>query len=227
MLPATWADLDGFGLYILTWQRTGKGTEGTHFKDLGGLVVFLRAGMLVWVAGIEAWWCHMATYVWVNISWWHQAITWTSVDLYSKVFCGIHLRATSQKYLWQLISKTGCDMFGAYTFDTHRKIKTDSGKDYVIWVIHYHYYHHGYCYGHHHHHHHHYLFIYKWDISVFFILWNLKAVPVQYGSICLHPRRLLHWLWVSGRDYTGIQVYYMDVMLGGTSLISLASPLVS
>ena len=28
---------------------------------------------------------------------WHQAITWTDVDLSSNAFCGIHLRATSQE----------------------------------------------------------------------------------------------------------------------------------
>ena len=39
-------------------------------------------------------WHHMVTYIWVNIGsgngllpWWHQAITWTNVELLSKVFC--------------------------------------------------------------------------------------------------------------------------------------------
>ena len=37
--------------------------------------------------------------IWVNIAWWHQAITWTNVDLSSKVSCGIHPRIISQKML--------------------------------------------------------------------------------------------------------------------------------
>ena len=37
---------------------------------------------------------HWLTY-WL-VTWKHQAITWTNVDLSSKVFCGIHLRAISQ-----------------------------------------------------------------------------------------------------------------------------------
>ena len=35
------------------------------------------------------------------VAWWHQAITWTNVDLSWKVFCGIHRRANSHvKCLW-------------------------------------------------------------------------------------------------------------------------------
>ena len=33
----------------------------------------------------------------------NQAITWTNVDLSSKVFCGIHLRGISQEVLMNLI----------------------------------------------------------------------------------------------------------------------------
>ena len=33
----------------------------------------------------------------------HQAITWTNIDLSSKVFCGIHLGAISQKVYMNLI----------------------------------------------------------------------------------------------------------------------------
>ena len=33
------------------------------------------------------------------IAWWHQAITWTNVNLPSEVFCGIHLRASSQVHM--------------------------------------------------------------------------------------------------------------------------------
>ena len=36
------------------------------------------------------------------VAWWHQAITWTKVDLSSKVVCGIHLRAIQQKVLMNL-----------------------------------------------------------------------------------------------------------------------------
>ena len=36
-------------------------------------------------------------------AWWHQAITWTHVDLTSEVFHGIHLRAISQEALMNLI----------------------------------------------------------------------------------------------------------------------------
>ena len=35
------------------------------------------------------------------VAWWHQAITWTSVDL-SKMFCGIHVSAISQDLLKKL-----------------------------------------------------------------------------------------------------------------------------
>ena len=38
-----------------------------------------------------------------HIAWRHQAITWTNVDLSSKMFCGIHLKAISQEELMSLI----------------------------------------------------------------------------------------------------------------------------
>ena len=37
-------------------------------------------------------WCR-----WWLVAWWHQAITWTNVDLSSKVFYGIHLSIISQE----------------------------------------------------------------------------------------------------------------------------------
>ena len=37
--------------------------------------------------------------------WWHQAITWTSVDFPSKVFCFIHLKVVLQNVLKMLIHK--------------------------------------------------------------------------------------------------------------------------
>ena len=37
------------------------------------------------------------------MAWHHQAIAWTNVDLLSKVFCGIQLRAISQEVLMNLI----------------------------------------------------------------------------------------------------------------------------
>ena len=47
--------------------------------------------------------CRVMPYILVNIGsangWRHQAITWTNVDLSSKVFCGIHLRSISQEVL--------------------------------------------------------------------------------------------------------------------------------
>ena len=36
------------------------------------------------------------------VAWQYQAITWTNVDLSSKVFCGIHLGAISQEVLMNL-----------------------------------------------------------------------------------------------------------------------------
>ena len=48
----------------------------------------------------------MVTYILINIdsgAWWQQAITYANVDLSSKVFCGIHLRAISQEELLNLI----------------------------------------------------------------------------------------------------------------------------
>ena len=50
---------------------------------------------------------------------WHQAITWTNVDL-SKVFCGNHLEAMLQEELMKLI----CNMFKDYNF----KITTTSPR---------------------------------------------------------------------------------------------------
>ena len=44
--------------------------------------------------------CHV-TYIWVSID---SGNGWTSVDLSSKMFCGIHLRAISQEVLMNLIS---------------------------------------------------------------------------------------------------------------------------
>ena len=43
---------------------------------------------------------------------WRQAITWTNVDLSSKVFYGIHQRATLQELLQNLVS----NVFRDYTF---------------------------------------------------------------------------------------------------------------
>ena len=37
------------------------------------------------------------------VVWRHQAITWTNVDLSSKMFCGIHLRVISPGVLTNLI----------------------------------------------------------------------------------------------------------------------------
>ena len=41
--------------------------------------------------------------IYLGQHWWHQAITWIDVDLSSKVFCGIHLRAISQEVLMNMI----------------------------------------------------------------------------------------------------------------------------
>ena len=44
------------------------------------------------------------------VAWQYQAITWTNVDLWSKVFCGIHLRAFSQEVLMNLIHNMCLDI---------------------------------------------------------------------------------------------------------------------
>ena len=51
----------------------------------------LTCGLVMLYAGIEL--CkHWLRYC--LVAWWHQAITWSNVDL-SKMLCGIHLRAIS------------------------------------------------------------------------------------------------------------------------------------
>ena len=60
-------------------------------------------------------------------AWWHQAITWTNIVLSSKVFCGIHLRATLQEHVMTLIH----NMCLAIIVLTHRPL----GDLKEIWVI--------------------------------------------------------------------------------------------
>ena len=40
------------------------------------------------------------------VAWLHQAITWTSVDLPSDVYCGIHLRAIPEELLMYTLLKS-------------------------------------------------------------------------------------------------------------------------
>ena len=46
------------------------------------------------------------------VAWWQQAIIWTNVDLSSKVFYGIHMRAILHEMLMNLI----CNMYFQITF---------------------------------------------------------------------------------------------------------------
>ena len=50
-------------------------------------------------------------------AWWHQAIIWTSVDLLSEVFHGVHLRTISQVLMNLLIH-----MLGDYTSKNYTQI---------------------------------------------------------------------------------------------------------
>ena len=57
------------------------------------------------VPGNSIWW-HISGSTLIHVMaccLWHQAITWTNVDLPSKTFCGIHLRAIWQEVLMNLI----------------------------------------------------------------------------------------------------------------------------
>ena len=66
------------------------------------------------------------------IAWWHQAITWTNVDLSSKVFSGIHMRAileVLQNIIYNMCSditllKLLPRLFGAHLSDARRKSGT-------------------------------------------------------------------------------------------------------
>ena len=62
---------------------------------------------------------YMATLIWVNTGsgnslvpngQWHQDITWTNIDISSKVFCCIHLREISQEVLLNLIHNMYSDI---------------------------------------------------------------------------------------------------------------------
>ena len=57
--------------------------------------------------------CDKPTWISFFVTWQHQAITWINVNLSSKVFFVIHVRATSHKLLRNLISNL---CLGFYTF---------------------------------------------------------------------------------------------------------------
>ena len=48
---------------------------------------------------------HMTTEIWVNIAWWHQAITWTNVDLSSVRSSDNHLKAIAPEMPQPSITK--------------------------------------------------------------------------------------------------------------------------
>ena len=47
------------------------------------------------------------------VAWWHQAITWTNVDLSSNVVSGIHLRAILHEML---------KIYPRYEFENYRQV---------------------------------------------------------------------------------------------------------
>ena len=69
---------------------------GWHLRDVVIISkVYLHEEHLLWINSLS----HSD----VTVTWRHQAITWTNVDLLSKLFCGLHLRAVSQDLLMNLI----------------------------------------------------------------------------------------------------------------------------
>ena len=74
--------------------------------------------------------CHLKIYVEPCRTWWHQAITWSNVDLPSKVSCGIHMRAISQGMFMNLIHNM-CSEFALFKIITTtprgQGVKSDGG----------------------------------------------------------------------------------------------------
>ena len=64
---------------------------------IGMLILLTHCGLAIKYGVIELGRQHW--FRWWIAAWRHQAITWTNVDSLSKVFCGIHLKASSKEVL--------------------------------------------------------------------------------------------------------------------------------
>ena len=100
-----------------------------HPDHMGVPTGIIRALQFLWTFWFHNH-CAISRFIEPCRTWWHQAITWSNVDLPSKVSCGIHMRAISQGMFMNLIHNM-CSEFALFkiiaTTPRGQGVKSDGG----------------------------------------------------------------------------------------------------